>query len=106
MSFEDSSGTLGITTSLVTPENKYVLCKYNLTDPYVTISVPHSSFWNPSVGTEVMFEQTSGVNVSVLPSGDDVLVNSAYTRTTAGQYSVVSIKKVNTNTWTLTGDVQ
>jgi hypothetical protein len=106
MSFEDSSGTLGVTASLATPENKYVLCKYNLTDPYVTISVPHSSFWNPAVGTEVMFEQTSGVNVSVLSSGVDVSVNSAYTRTTAGQYSVVSIKKIDSNTWTLTGDVQ
>ena len=105
-SFTGSSGTLGITTALSGIENNYVRCQYNSTEPYITVNVPYSGFYNPDIGTEFFFEQDSGVNVSVLPSGDNVLVNSAYTRTSAGQYSVISIKKVDNNTWTLTGDLQ
>jgi hypothetical protein len=106
ISFTGSSGTLGNTTALASADNKYIRCQYNGSEPYITISVPHTDFWNPDVGTEVIFEQDAGVNVSVLASGGGVLVNSAYTRTSAGQYSVMSIKKVDSNTWTLTGDLQ
>jgi hypothetical protein len=116
LNFTGSSGTLGITStasfggfasdSIASPSNQYIRCHYNQSEPYITINVPNSSFWNPSIGTEVIFEQASGVNVSVLPSGGSVAINSAYTRTSAGQYSVLSIKKIDTNTWTLTGDVQ
>tara|TARA_R110002020_G_scaffold103752_15_gene243190 strand:+ start:2927 stop:6277 length:3351 start_codon:yes stop_codon:yes gene_type:complete len=105
-SFTGSSGTLGITTALSGIENQYVRCQYNSSEPYITINVPYSGFYSPSIGTEFIFEQDSGVNISVLPSGANVLVNSAYTRTSAGQYSVISIKKVDNNTWTLTGDLQ
>ena len=105
-SFTGASGTLGITTALSGIENNYVRCQYNDTEPYITVNVPYSGFYNPDIGTEFFFEQDSGVNISVLPSGDNVLVNSAYTRTSAGQYSVISIKKVDNNTWTLTGDLQ
>ena len=105
-SFISDSGTLGITTALSGIENKYVRCQYNDAEPYITVNVPYSGFYNPDIGTEFFFEQDSGVNISVLPSGDNVLVNSAYTRTSAGQYSVISIKKVDNNTWTLTGDLQ
>lgn len=106
ITFASHSGALGITTSLASANNKYIKCTYNSTEPTITVNVPHSDFWNPAVGTEVIFEQHAGVNVSISASGGDVIVNSAYTRTTAGQYSVISIKKVDSNTWTLTGDLQ
>ena len=68
--------------------------------------MPENAVWSPAIGTEIVFEQASGVNVTVLPSGPNVAINSAYSRTSAGQYSVMSIKKVDTNTWTLSGDIQ
>ena len=100
-----ASGVTGF-SALSSAANNYVRCTYNGPSGYVTVNVPENAVWSPAIGTEIAFEQANGVNVSVLPSGPNVAINSAYSRTSAGQYSVMSIKKVDTNTWTLTGDIQ
>ena len=103
--FTAASGVAGF-SALSSASNNYVRCTYNGPSGYVTINVPENAVWSPAIGTEIVFEQASGVNVTVLPSGPNVAINSAYSRTSAGQYSVMSIKKVDTNTWTLSGDIQ
>ena len=105
INFDAASGVTGF-SDLSNASNNYVRCKYNGPSGYVTINVPENAVWSPAIGTEIVFEQASGVNVTVLPSGPNVAINSAYSRTSAGQHSVISIKKVDTNSWTLSGDIQ
>jgi hypothetical protein len=100
-----ASGVTGF-SDLSNAVNNYIRCTYNGASGYVTVNVPENTVWSPAIGTEISFEQAGGVNISVLPSGPNVAINSAYSRTSAGQYSIISIKKVDTNTWTLTGDIQ
>lgn len=71
----------------------------------VTFTIPPNSSVAFPVGTVIEMEQAGAGALSVA-AGSGVTVNSRGTDLTlAGQYAVAAVKKVATNTWTLTGDL-
>ena len=63
---------------------------------------PQSSVAWPS-NTEIMFEQ-AGAGQITFTTGSGVTINSSETLKTQKQYSVVGLKRVAQDTWTLTGE--
>ncbi len=69
----------------------------------VTIPTQATVVWDANV--EILFEQAGAGTVSFTGAG--VTINSkGSSKNTAGQYSVVALKRVASNTWTLFGDLQ
>lgn len=70
----------------------------------VIVTVPAESAVAFPIGTVVSFEQ-SGDGSLTIAGAAGVLINSrSGALTTAGKFSVIQVKKVDTNTWTLIGD--
>jgi hypothetical protein len=71
----------------------------------ITFTIPPNSSVAFPVGTVIEMEQ-SGAGALSVAAGAGVTINSrGADLTLAGQYAVASIKKVATDTWTLTGDL-
>lgn len=71
----------------------------------ITFTIPPNSSVAFPVGTVIEMEQAGAGALSVA-AGSGVTINSRGSDLTlAGQYSVAAIKKVATDTWTLTGDL-
>lgn len=71
----------------------------------ITFTIPPNSSIPFPVGTEITFEQAGAGALSVA-AGSGVTINSrASDLTLAGQYAVAAVKKVDTDTWTLGGDM-
>lgn len=71
----------------------------------ITFTIPPNSSVPFPVGTVIEMEQAGAGALTVAP-GAAVTVNSrAADLTLAGQYAVAAVKKVATDTWTLTGDL-
>lgn len=68
-----------------------------------TISPQSATTWADN--TEIMFEQAGAGQVRV-SAGPGVTLNCAENTRTAQQYSVVAIKRVSTNVWTMFGDLE
>jgi hypothetical protein len=71
----------------------------------ITFTIPPNSSVAYAIGTEITFEQ-AGAGLLSVAAGAGVTINSrAGDLTLAGQYAVAAMKKVGTDTWTLTGDL-
>lgn len=71
----------------------------------VIITIPTTISVNIPIGTEIQVERAGNGSVSIAnASGVTSNIRAAKTRTIAERYGVVSLKKVDTNTWTLFGD--
>lgn len=71
----------------------------------ITFTIPPNASVAFPVGTVIEMEQNGAGALSVA-AGSGVTVNSrGADLTLAGQYAVAAVKKVATNTWTLTGDL-
>lgn len=90
-------------TLLLSDSNKYLRTTNSSS---VAITIPLNSSVEFPIGTSISIEQANSGVVTV--SGDGgVTVNtpSAAGNKTNGQYTVVSIVKIDTNAWTLIGGV-
>jgi hypothetical protein len=71
----------------------------------VTFTIPPNTDVAFPIGTVIEFEQ-QGAGALTVAAGAGVTINSrGGDYTLAGQYSPAAVKKVGTNTWTLTGDL-
>jgi hypothetical protein len=71
-----------------------------------TVTVPSNASVAFPIGAAVELEQRGTGQVTVLgDAGVTVNKPAARTAATAGQYSVVRLRKTGTNTWTLSGDM-
>jgi hypothetical protein len=71
----------------------------------VTITVPPQSSVTWAADTEIYFEQNNTGQIAIL-AGTGVTVNTSETLKTAGRYAVIALKRVASDTWTLTGERQ
>ena len=71
----------------------------------VTITVPLQSSVAWAADTEIYFEQNNTGQITIA-GASGVTVNSSETLKTAGRYSVIALKRVASDTWTLTGERQ
>lgn len=71
----------------------------------VTITVPPQSSVTWAADTEIYFEQNNTGQITIA-GGVGVTVNTSETLKTAGRYSVIALKRVASDTWTLTGERQ
>jgi hypothetical protein len=71
----------------------------------VTITVPLQSSVAWVADTEIYFEQNNTGQITIA-GASGVTVNSSETLKTAGRYSVIALKRVASDTWTLTGERQ
>ena len=71
----------------------------------VTITVPPQSSVTWVADTEIYFEQNDTGQITIA-AGSGVTINSSETLKTAGRYSVIALKRVASDTWTLTGERQ
>jgi hypothetical protein len=71
----------------------------------VTITVPLQSSVTWAADTEIYFEQNNTGQITIA-GASGVTVNSSETLKTAGRYSVIALKRVASDTWTLTGERQ
>lgn len=71
----------------------------------VTLTVPDNGTVAFPIGTEITIEQAGAGALSVTVAGSAVVNSRGPDLTLAGQYAVATLKKVATNTWTLTGDL-
>lgn len=71
----------------------------------VTITVPAQSSVTWAADTEIYFEQNNTGQITLV-GASGVTINSSETLKTAGRYSVIALKRVAENTWTLTGERQ
>lgn len=69
----------------------------------VGIQIPAQSSVSWAENTEMLIEQ-SGAGQITLTTGSGVVINTSETRKTQKQYSVVGLKRVAQDTWTLTGE--
>ncbi len=69
----------------------------------VTLTVPTNASVAFPLGTQVIVRQKGAGQVTVTPAGG-VTLNNAHGLVTNGQYSVVALTKVATDTWTVFGD--
>ncbi|HYG24440.1 MAG TPA: hypothetical protein VEH04_16805 [Verrucomicrobiae bacterium] len=81
---------------------KYILCT---NASAVTITVPQQSSVAWPVGTEIMIEQNGTGQVTVA-AGSGATVNTSSTLKSRARYSVIGLKRVSTDVWTLTGDTE
>lgn len=108
-----SSGTNGIdyftttaftgTELTLTSGNTGTFIRANNASP-ITISIITESTNPFSNDSEIMVEQTGAGQVTF--SANTTTINTATTLKTNRQYSVVGLKRVASNTWTLFGDTQ
>ena len=68
---------------------------------YFTVPPQSSVAWPDSC--EIALEQGNAFPITIA-AGSGVTVNSSATLVTSGQNSVIALKRVNTDTWTLTGE--
>ncbi len=71
----------------------------------VTITVPLQSSVAWAADTEIYFEQNNTGQITIA-GASGVTINSSETLKTAGRYSVIALKRVASDTWTLTGERQ
>ena len=69
----------------------------------VTVTVPPTSSVNWVTDTEIMLEQ-AGAGQVTFTTGASVIINTSETLKTQKQYSVVALKMVSGNVWTLFGE--
>ena len=69
----------------------------------VTITVPPQSSVTWVADTEIYFEQ-NGTGQLTIAAGSGVTINSSETLKTAARYAVIALKRVASDTWTLTGE--
>jgi hypothetical protein len=65
--------------------------------------LPHAQVPYP-IGTEITAEQAGAGQVTIV-AGSGVTINSPATLKTNAQWSVVVLKQVDTDVWTLAGDI-
>jgi hypothetical protein len=71
----------------------------------VTIALPNQATVSWSNDTEIMFEQGGAGQIS-FSAGTSVTINSSTSNLTSrAQYSVVALKRISSNVWTLFGDI-
>jgi len=90
------SKTLGLNDNLT-----YIKCSPS--SPGATYTVPPQSSVAWPDSCEIAFEQGNAFPITIA-AGSGVTVNSSATLVTSGQNSVIALKRVNTDTWTLTGE--
>lgn len=72
----------------------------------ITFTIPLNSSVAFPVGTVIEIEQNGAGALTVAPVSGSVTINSrGADLVLAGQYAVAALKKVATDTWTLTGDL-
>ena len=71
----------------------------------VTITVPTQASVTWAADTEIYFEQNNTGQITIA-GASGVTINSSETLKTAGRYSVIALKRVASDTWTLTGERQ
>ena len=69
----------------------------------ISVTVPPQSGVTWVADTETTLEQAGAGQITVA-TGSGVTVNSSTTLKTFGQYSVIGLKRVASDTWTLTGE--
>jgi hypothetical protein len=69
----------------------------------VTITVPPQADVTWAADTEIYFEQNNTGQLTIA-AGSGVTINSSETLKTAARYAVVALKRVASDTWTLTGE--
>jgi hypothetical protein len=69
----------------------------------VTITVPPQSSVTWAADTEIYFEQNNTGQIAIL-AGTGVTVNTSETLKSFARYSVLALKRVAENVWTLTGE--
>lgn len=89
-------------TLAATDAGAYILTSGTTT---VTITVAPQSSVTWAADTEIYFEQNNTGQIAIL-AGTGVTVNTSETLKTAGRYSVIALKRVASDTWTLTGERQ
>jgi hypothetical protein len=72
----------------------------------VTFTIPTNASVAYAVGTVIEFEQAGAGTVTPTAAGGVTVNARGGAVGTAGQYAVASVKKVATDTWTFTGDIQ
>ena len=70
----------------------------------ITITVPLNSSVAFRTGTVITVEQVGNGQVTIAPTGG-VTLNKYYGLKTKGQYSMIQMVKVDTDTWTVIGGV-
>ena len=88
ITIEDSAGFIEMTSA----------------DP-LTLTIPASTSVNFHIGTQILVSQSGAGVVTFAPASGVTFQAAATHYTTAGQYSVVSILKVDTDTWLLAGEL-
>lgn len=71
----------------------------------VAFTIPANASVAYAVGTVITIEQNGAGTVTLTPDTGVTLNSRGSLLDTAGQYAVVQLKKVATNTWTVIGDV-
>jgi len=72
----------------------------------ITVTVPKNSVIPIPVNIVITIEQQGAGKVTVSPVDSDVTLNAlASGKSTAGQYAVIQLIKVDTNTWTVIGGI-
>jgi hypothetical protein len=69
----------------------------------VTITVPPQSSVTWAADTEIYFEQNNTGQITIA-AGSGVTINSSETLKSFARYSVIALKRVAENVWTLTGE--
>jgi hypothetical protein len=77
----------------------YVRC----TGISATITVPLQSSVSWAADTEIIFEQ-GGTGQLTVTGASGVTVNSSATLKSRAQYSVIGLKRISSDLWTLVGD--
>jgi len=96
VSLESTGRTLALSDNLT-----YIKCSPS--SPGATYTVPPQSDVSWPDSCEVAFEQGNAFPITIA-AGSGVTVNSSATLVTSGQNAVIALKRVNTDTWTLTGE--
>ena len=96
VSLESTGRTLALSDNLT-----YIKCSPS--SPGATYTVPPQSDVSWPDSCEVAFEQGNAFPITIA-AGSGVTINSSATLVTSGQYAVIALKRVSTNTWTLTGE--
>ncbi len=87
-------------TLAISDAGAYIRCD-NASPVSITINSDASVGWNDNC--EIMFEQTGAGQITIV-AGSGVTINSSETLKSLTQYSVMGIKRVAANTWTLFGE--
>lgn len=72
-------------------------------DSAVSVTVPPDSEVDFRLGKVITLEQAGAGQVTLVPGGGVTLNSSGGSLATADQYSLISLKKVAANTWTVFG---